>query len=35
MAKLHPKLSPSGTEHTLTIEGPPVDAPPGAQLPLT
>jgi hypothetical protein len=34
MAKLHPKLSASGTEHTLTIEEPPADAPGGTQLPL-
>jgi len=25
MAKLHPKLSASGTEHTITIEEPPAD----------
>jgi hypothetical protein len=30
MAKLHPKLSASGTEHTITIEEPPV-APPGGE----
>ena len=35
MAKLHPKLSAPGTEHTLTIEEPPAAAPPGTQLPLT
>jgi hypothetical protein len=35
MAKLHPKLSAPGTEHTITIEEPPAAAPPGTQLPLT
>jgi hypothetical protein len=34
MAKLHPKLSASGTEHTITIKEPPADAPGGTQLPL-
>jgi hypothetical protein len=29
MAKLHPKLSASGTEHTITIQEPPADAPGG------
>jgi hypothetical protein len=35
MAKLHPKLSASGTEHTITIEDPPADSPGGEQFPLT
>jgi len=32
--KLHPRLSTPGIEHTVTIEEPPADAPPGEQLPL-
>ena len=32
--KLHPRLSVPGTPHTLMIEEPPTEAPPGAQLPL-
>jgi hypothetical protein len=35
MAKLHPKLSAPGTEHTITIEEPSAAAPPGTQIPLT
>ena len=35
MAKLHPNLSASGTEHAITIQGPPADSPGGEQLPLT
>lgn len=35
MAKLHPKLSASGTEHTITIQEPPADSPGGERLPLT
>jgi hypothetical protein len=35
MAKLHPKLSASGTEHTITIEEPSAAAPPATQIPLT
>jgi len=35
MAKLHPKLSAPGIEHTIRIEEPPAAAPPGTQLPLT
>lgn len=34
VAKLHPKLGEPGTEHTVTIEKPPADAPSGQQLPL-
>jgi hypothetical protein len=32
--KLRPRLSAPGTQHTITIEEPPADAPPGTQLPL-
>ena len=35
VTKLHPKLSASGTEHTITIQEPPADSPGGEQLPLT
>lgn len=35
MAKLHPKLSASGTEHTITIQESPADSPGGERLPLT
>ncbi len=34
VAKLHPRLSESGAGHTITIEEPRADAPPGTQLPL-
>ena len=34
MAKLHPKLSTSGTGHTITIQESPADSP-GEQFPLT
>jgi|HubBroStandDraft_6_1064221.scaffolds.fasta_scaffold1608587_2 hypothetical protein len=34
VAKLHPKLGEPGIEHTVTIEEPPRDPPPGAQLTL-
>jgi hypothetical protein len=34
VVKLHPRLSAPGTPHTLMIEEPPTEAPPGAQLPL-
>ena len=34
VAKLHPRLSPPGTQHTLTIEEPPADARSGEQLTL-
>jgi hypothetical protein len=35
LAKLHPKLSASGIEHTVTIDEPPVDSSRDDQLPLT
>jgi hypothetical protein len=35
IAKLHPKLSASGIEHTVTIEEPPVDSSRDDQFPLT
>jgi len=35
VAKLHPRLSPPGTEHTLTIEGPPAEARGQGELTLT
>jgi hypothetical protein len=35
VAKLHPKLSVPSIEHTITIDEPPANAPPGTQLPLT
>jgi len=34
-AKLHPKLSAPGTEHTITLEEPPADSPGGQQFTLT
>ena len=34
VTKLHPRLSAPGTQHTIAIEEPPADAPPGTQLPL-
>jgi len=34
VAKLHPKLSAPGTEHTITIEDPPDQAPGQPELPL-
>jgi hypothetical protein len=34
-AKLHPKLSAPGTEHTITLEEPPADSPGEQQLTLT
>ncbi len=35
VANLHLRLSVPGTQHTITIEEPPADAPPGTQLTLT
>jgi hypothetical protein len=35
VAKLHPRLSGPGTQHTITIEEPPAHPPGGQQLPLT
>ncbi len=35
VAKLHPRLSVPGTQHTITNEEPLADAPPSTQLPLT
>ena len=35
VAKLHPKLSASGIEHTVTIDEPPVDSSRDDQLPLS
>jgi hypothetical protein len=32
MVKLHPRLSVPGTQHSITIEEPPADPPPGTQL---
>jgi hypothetical protein len=34
VVKLHPRLSTPGIEHTVTIEEPPTDAPPGTQITL-
>jgi hypothetical protein len=34
VAKLHPRLGEPGTEHTVTIEGPPAEGSAGPQLPL-
>jgi hypothetical protein len=34
VAKLHPKLGKPGTEHTITVEVPPIDSSGGEQLPL-
>jgi len=34
VGKLHPRLSTLGVEHTVTIDEPPADPPPGEQLPL-
>ena len=34
VAKLHPKLGASGTEHTITVAEPLADSPGGDQLPL-
>jgi len=34
VVKLHPRLSTPGIEHTVTIEKPLANAPPGEQLPL-
>jgi len=34
VSKLHPRLSVPRTQHTITIEEPPADPPPGTQLPL-
>jgi hypothetical protein len=32
VVKLHPRLSVPGTQHTITIEEPPADPPPGTPL---
>jgi len=34
VAKLHPRLSVPGTQHTITIDEPSADPAPGTQLPL-